>query len=319
MNINKQLVLLIASFVLVVTTLVGCGESDIDGQKERELEDARIAARNQPVLGAGSAINGEAENQESGVGVEADLLDLSQYTLMFGDEFHGTELDSTKWNTALPWGSDLVINSELQYYVDIANKPDFGYSPFSFDGETLTITAIETPENLRASANEQGWLSGVLTTAGKLEVTYGYIETRVDLPPGRGLWPAFWMLSSEFIDLKPQLFVMEYNGGRANSVFHNYNYQDEDNNLRSPGQWEVVEEGLSEGFHTVGVAWSPEELLFYVDGKPRYKITGENVSRQSMYLILNLAVGGVWTGAPDATTRIPASYVIDYVRVYEKN
>jgi beta-glucanase (GH16 family) len=162
-------------------------------------------------------------------------------------------------------------------------------------------------------------LSGALTTAGKFDVTYGYIETRVDLPSGLGLWPAFWMLSSEFVDLKPQLFVMEYDGGRANSVFHNYNYQDVDDNLRSPGQWEVVEEGLSEGFHTVGVEWSPEALLFYVDGKPRYKITGENVSRQAMYMILNLAVGGVWTGAPDATTQIPASYVIDYVRVYEKN
>jgi len=305
MNINKQSVLQIASYLLVVTTLAGCGESDIEGQKERELEDARIAARNQPALGAANA--------------EAALLDLGQYTLKFSDEFQGTELDSSKWNTALPWGSDLVINDELQYYVDIANTPDFGYNPFSFDGETLTITATDTPDILRASANEQAWLSGVLTTAEKFDATYGYIEARVDLPPGRGLWPAFWMLSSDVVDLKPQLFIMEYDGGRTNSVFHNYNFQDADGKLRSPGQWEVVEEGMSNGFHTVGVEWSPEELLFYVDGKPRYRVTGENVSSQAMYLILNFAVGGVWTGAPDATTRFPASYVIDYVRVYEKN
>jgi len=244
-------------------------------------------------------------------------IDLTSYDLVFEDEFRSPTIDESKWNTALTWGPDLVVYDQLQYYIDLQNSPDFGYNPFNLNGEELTITAVETPENLRAAANEQPWLSGVLTTADKFNFTYGYIETSVDTQEGLGVWPAFWMLSSEFEGLKPELFVMEYNGSKPDSLFHNYNYQDVDGNLRSPGQWEVTSEDFSEGFHKVGVMWSPEELLFYIDDQPRYRIVGENVSKQDMYLILNLAIGGNWPGAPDGTTPTPASIVIDYVRVYQ--
>ena len=252
-----------------------------------------------------------------GTGGNSSGVDLSLYNLVFNDEFQGTSIDPGKWNTALAWGPDLVVYDQLQYYVDVQNNAGFGYNPFSFDGENLTISAIETPESLRASANEQSWLSGVLTTATKFDLTYGYIEMRVDLQPGKGVWPGLWMLSSTFEELKPELFIVEYDGAKPDSIFHNYNYQDADGNLRSPGQWEVALPGLSEGFHVVGLAWSPQELLYYVDGEPRYRIVGENVSSQDMYLILNLAIGGVWPGAPDGTTTKPATLVVDYVRAYQ--
>ena len=35
-----------------------------------------------------------------------------------------------------------------------------------------------------------------------------------------------------------------------------------------------------------------------------------------MYFVANLAVGGQWPGAPDASTRFPADFAIDYVRAY---
>ncbi len=265
---------------------------------------------------AGNTTAGTDTGSSTG-GQSNSAIDLSQYDLVFSDDFRGSSIDPVKWNTALAWGPDLIVYDQLQYYVDTLNNPDFGYNPFTLDGEQLTITAIETPEELRAAANEQPWLSGVLTTADKFDFTHGYVEARVDLQPGRGIWPAFWMLSSEFEGLKPELFIMEYDGAKPNSIFHNYNYQDVDGNLRSPGQWEVSSSGISEGFHTVGVAWSPDELLFYIDGQPRYRIVGENVPSQDMYLILNLAMGGLWPGAPDGTTPTPSSIVVDYVRAYQ--
>jgi len=304
MKIRSNKIFVLASLTLGM--LSACGESDIKDIEQRELKSVQRAADalEEATPNAAAAMSG---------------VDTSEMQLIFSDEFNGTSIDSSKWNTAQTWGPDLVINDELQYYVDTLTNPDTGFNPFSFDGESLTISAIKTPENMRANANNQPYLSGVLTTAGKFDMTFGYVETRMDFPSGTGMWPAFWMLSSEFEGLKPQLFIAEANGAKPDSVFHNYNYHDGDGNLRSPGQWQVTDEDFAEGFHTLGVSWKAEELLFFVDGQARYRIVGENVSSQAMYLIANLAVGGIWTGAPDSTTTYPAELKIDYIRVYSFN
>ena len=326
---------------LVSLALSGCGESDLVELHDQQLEDARAMAAAEPDAGAanpdaagqdtdqsvdqGSSTTdgGDANTSEGSTTQESESLvtngtiDLGRYELIFTDEFRGTSIDDTKWNTALAWGADFVIYNQQQYYVDVQNNPDFGFNPFSLDGEVLTISAIQTPDELRAAANEQSWLSGVLASNDKFEFQYGYIEARVDVEEGRGIWPSFWMLSSEFIGLKPELFIMEYDGSKPDSVFHNYNYHDEDDNLRLSGQWEVMVEDFSEGFHTVGVEWSPGELLFYIDRQPRYRVLGENIPAQDLYVILNLAMGGVWPGDPDGTTPNPATMKIDYVRAYQ--
>lgn len=308
MNKGKKYVAWIPALLGTSLFLSACGESDLVEQHERQLAAARFAAA-QP-----APVDPEPDTDTER---PSTAFDLSGYNLVFSDEFQGDTLDATKWTTALTWGPDLVVYNQLQYYVDTQNDADFGYNPFSLDGEVLTITATETPEELRSAANEQAWLSGALTTAGKFDFTYGYAEASIELQAGRGLWPAFWMLSTDFDNLKPELFIMEYDGSKPTSLFHNYNYTDTDGNLRSPGQWEVSSEAFSEGFQKVGVAWSPEELLFYINDVPRYRIVGENVSSQNMYLIMSLAVGGIWPGAPDATTPSPASTRVDYVRVYQ--
>lgn len=303
--------------ILPVIALSGCGESDLIELQERELSDAR-AAYEKAVENSETETGGEDEGDDDiPIPSSPNGIDLNQYNLVFSDEFSDTTLDTTKWNTALSWGPDLVIYDQQQYYVDLLISPDFGYNPFSIDNGSLTITASQTPENLRSAANEQLWLSGVITSANKFDFTYGYIEARVELQEGRGVWPAFWMLSSAFEGLKPELFIMEYDGAKPESLFHNYNYQDAEGNLRSPGQWEVSSPNFSDGFRKVGVLWSPGELLYYIDDEPRYRIVGDNVASQDMYLILNLAMGGVWAGATDSTTPDPVSVSFDYVRVFQ--
>ncbi len=302
--------------VLLITlalSVAGCGESDLTDLEQTELD---AAERSESLINAGDV----AELVESpAAGSAQPGVDLSRYNLVFSDEFNDSSLDTSKWNTAYAWGTDLVINDELQYYVDVNNDPDFGYSPFSFDGETITISAIETPAELSTVANNQAYLSGVITTADKFDMTFGYIEARMSFPVGTGLWPAFWMLSSEFVDLKPQLFIAEADGSKPGSIFHNYNYHDADGNLRSPGQWQVESSDFIDGFQTLAVSWEPDELLFFINGEARYRVIGENVSKQAMYLLMNLAVGGIWVGSPDSTVTFPAELKVDYVRAYQKS
>lgn len=290
---------------LALMLLSACGESDLVQLQERELAEARAEFQQDPDL--------QPANPDDGTGGQSDnRIDLTQYDLIFADDFRGGRIDSVKWNTALEWGPDLSINSQLQYYVDVLNEPEFGYQPFELTGEELVIKAIQTPDALRAAANEQPWLSGVLTTAGKLDFTYGYVEARIDLPSATGAWPAFWMLGSDFLGLKPELFIMEHDGAYPDSVFFNYNYLDQQGTHR-----ELLSEDIATGYHQYGVAWSPGELLFYVDRIPRYRIVGDAVAEQDMYLILNLAMGGAWLADPDGTTGSEISMVVDYVRAFQ--
>jgi len=68
------------------------------------------------------------------------------YRQVFADEFQQYSLDASKWNSQYRWGPWTTINNEQQFYVDRINNPDFGHSPFEFDGEHMTISAIRTPQ-----------------------------------------------------------------------------------------------------------------------------------------------------------------------------
>ena len=289
--------------------------------------------------------------------------DLAQYELAFSDEFNGNSLDGSKWNTGLLWGPYLPINNEEQLYVDtLGINQDSAHSPFSFNGETITITATPTSSSLQPpqrpaeddpiwdnyaeyryngpSENGPGYnpddvnyLSGIITSYDAFKMTHGYVEARVKIPPGQGLWPAFWLLNAHYVEDSPEIDVMEFLGQTTDRVYHTYHYFDiEDNWAKrsTPSYTSMAEDwGISDwtdDFHTYGLAWSPREIVWYVDGIETRRITDQDtidgepmrISRQSMYLIANLAVGGNWPGAPDASTPLPASYEIDYIRAYKK-
>ena len=243
---------------------------------------------------------------------------LDGYELVFSDEFNGSELDQSKWVTSYLWGDELVINNEEQHYVDIVNKPDFGYSPFSFDGEALTISSIETPAELKDKAFGQKYLSGVITSYDAFKFTYGYVEIRAHVPFGRGLWPAFWLLNAYYVEDKPEIDIFEFIGHNQDTVYHTYHYYDSDGNLRSTHSQPSTGVDYTSGYHTFSVEWLPGTLIFYIDGIEKHRVSDSKVSQQEMYIIANTALGGWWPGSPDSSTPFPAEYKIDYIRAYQK-
>ncbi len=255
--------------------------------------------------------NDQPLNDDSGGGSVPD-----GYRLVFSDEFNQYSLDSSKWNSGYRWGHQ-VINNEEQYYVDRINNPDFGHSPFEFDGNHMTITAIRTPEHLRSSANGKPYLSGALTTHNKFTMKYGYLEMRAKFPKGKGLWPAFWLLHQNETDRTPEIDIVEYIGDQADTVYHTYHWVEDYSNRRSPY---MVASGpdYSQDFHTYAVKWEPGKVTWYVDGQERNSFSNGNVSWENMYILVNLAVGGWWAGSPNGNTQFPARYQIDYIRAYQK-
>jgi len=153
-------------------------------------------------------------------------------------------------------------------------------------------------------------------------MTHGYVEARVKLPAGKGLWPAFWLLNTHYVEDSPEIDVMEFLGHETDTIYHTYHYFDVSNNWQkiSTPSFETIGPDWTKSFHTFGMAWSPNELVWYVDGVETRRINNNQykISSQAMYLIANLAVGGVWPGAPDANTLFPAEYELDYIRAYKR-
>jgi len=242
----------------------------------------------------------------------------SGYDLVFSDEFDGDTLDKTRWNTSYIWGTDIIINDELQYYVDINNNPDFPFNPFVVKDGILEIKSIPTPDELKSQAKNQPYLSGVITSYDAFKFTYGYAEARLKLPRGRGFWAAFWLLNAYYNKNKPEIDIMEHLGHNLDRVYHTYHYYDNNEVLHSTESEGTGAMDFTSEFHVYAVEWRPGTVIYYVDGIERHRVTDQNVSNEEMYIIANTAVGGWWPGSPDDTTPFPASYKIDYIRAYQK-
>ncbi|MFK8078802.1 MAG: family 16 glycosylhydrolase [Granulosicoccus sp.] len=273
---------------------------------------------------------------------------MADYELVFRDEFNsGGQLDRTKWNTGLLWGPYQTINNEEQLYVDTLGMHEgFEYDPFTLTGDgTLKITASKVTPSLqppvKPADNDPVWgqyleyrsnpeynpadtnyLSGIITTYDTFKLSHGYVEARAKLPGGQGLWPAVWMLTTHYVNRVPEIDIMEFLGDKRNRVYHTYHY------FKPENDWELVSTpsnrtigpDFTDDFHVFGAAWEPGQIIFYVDGVEVHRVSDEDyeIAGQGMYLILNLAVGGDWPKAPDASTEFPAVFEIDYIRAYKK-
>jgi beta-glucanase (GH16 family) len=230
--------------------------------------------------------------------------DKPGYALTFDDEFDGTSLDLTKWQRRYKWG-EAVINGELEAYVDDA-----------FSAQNGILDIVGTHQQGQYAGQTLDYTSGVICSVH--EQRYGYFEARLKMPKGQGLWPAFWLLGAngtagvneidihELLGQDPTTVYMTVHWGQSYSVGH-----------MSDGS-QFTGPDFSADFHTFGLEWDPDKIVWTIDGVERKRHTGDGVPQVDMYVILNLAIGGGWPGAPDGTTAFPANYSIDYVRAYER-
>jgi len=254
--------------------------------------------------------------------VESTLVN-DDFELVFEEEFTGENLALERWNTRLPWGPDVTINREFQYFVDTGREPDFGYDPFTLTGDTLRITGVETPPELLDDANDQPFLSGAITTRDSLNFTYGYVEARMKVAKGRGKLSSFFLFHQFAALNAAEIDITEYLGERPDSVSQNYHWRDErDNRTQHPSPTMFEDrpgEPFHEEFHTYGVLWEPDLVVWTIDGEEILRLTGPEVSRQRSYIILYLVMGSGWTQPPDpGDDDFDVPLEIDWVRVWQR-
>ncbi len=245
------------------------------------------------------------------------------YDMVFDDEFDGSALDTSKWWTRYVYSDGTLdtLNDEKQQYRENGNHV--------MTGSTVKLTARKVRDN---GANDVDYESGMLRS--KTLVKYGYLEARVKMPPGVGMWPAFW-LNAETGGWPPEIDIFEFvNNGvedRSNMIHSgviDHGQQGSSFLYTDPAfnpQWTfwTAPFAFPDDFHTVAMLWDATSATTYVDGK-------EIVSRGShwvhddgsdggyAHVLLNLAVGGQWAGRHGIDdAQVPAAFEIDYVRVYQ--
>jgi beta-glucanase (GH16 family) len=248
--------------------------------------------------------------------------DASKWKLTWSDEFNaadGTAPDPVKWSFDL--GGEGWGNKELESYT---SRP----TNVQQKGGNLVITALKDDYTGKDGV-ARPYTSARIKTKGLFSLAYGRVEARMQLPLGKGIWPAFWMLGDDIGTAgwpkAGEIDIMENIGeaGRVYSTLHGPGYSgDHGISAKYPlPAGEVV----NTGFHVYAVEWSPNNIRFYFDDKLIAERTPADlpagakwVYDHPFFVILNLAVGGLWPGYPDETTVFPQRMLVDYVRVYER-
>ncbi|MBW8750711.1 MAG: glycoside hydrolase family 16 protein [Propionibacteriales bacterium] len=242
--------------------------------------------------------------------------DGTAWQCTFVDNFGGRELDRTKWRpqTEFVTGTDTVYAC---YRDDPANV--------SVKYGALNLTLVKLPVPAPCGVSGMGpsqYQSGMVSTWHLFSQQYGRFEARVKntATTQPGLHEAFWMWPddrygstdsgeidvSETFSVHPTVSVAALHptddelGLRAGT--------DTDTCAARRGVW-----------NTYTMEWSPTKIEFFVNGKSCLVNTAADPAFQKPY-ILNFteAIGPVDMGnLPTAQTPTPATYKVDYVKVWQ--
>jgi beta-glucanase (GH16 family) len=226
------------------------------------------------------------------------------WKLFWSDEFDSTALNESNWS------------------VDPSNNPDNGEQEHYTSGHDQANSNIFVKNGclIIVANNNGGITSGRLNTENKRNFVYGRMEARMRLPITQGMWPAFWMLGSNFSSVGwpacGELDIMEGRGRLPNWTSGSYHF---------PGfdvfnQYTLPNGNVHDSFHVYAAEWTTDSIRWFCDSVNfgtlcRTSDPGLPFDKQ-FWFILNLAVGGNFDGNSDNTTVFPESLIVDYVRVY---
>ena len=262
------------------------------------------------------------------VGLAALVLPVAAQaqTPVWEENFDGTSIDGNTWTFDVGTGCQIGIcgwgNSELQYYTSRTENARIE------DGNLVIEARRETFEG-------SPFTSARLKTEGRVHFRYGTLEARIKTPEaGNGIWPAYWLLGA--IGVWPdrgEIDIMEIGhvdgiaAGMANrrvggAVHWNYG-----GGHASHADHADFPTDLHDDYRTYRMTWDPEFIRVTVDGLQYFEMAISDIEGASLhefhaphFLLLNLAVGGTYTGIFDAngiTAPLPGRMLVDWIRLYQ--
>ena len=222
------------------------------------------------------------------------------WNLVWSDDFSSPTLDTTKW-TALDGGHFYTPPTSENY------APDDTYIQ---PGQGLIF------KSEKRSYNGYNYTSGGVSSRGKFSFLYGKLECREQLPQGKGLWPAIWLMPANGSSTN-EIDLLELVGSNTHDLQMNYHWLDASGN-RQQSITHFTGADFSADYHTFDLEWTPNALIWSIDGSV-VKTVNTDILSIPMFLYINTAIGanGTWPGLPDSTTSFPQYTKVSYVRVYK--
>ncbi len=196
------------------------------------------------------------------------------------------------------------------------------------DNHRIRDGKLSLVAHVRGGLKPGGIESGMLRS--KWTGKYGYIEARMKVPSGRGMWPAFWLNPEDKV-WPPEIDIVEIVDNGRDTPRNSFHYvHGKGTRKPSTDSTQLDKHGAyrpgidySEGFHTFAVEWTEDKVRHYVDDALVVERTYEwrhNDGRDAgpAHVLINLSVGGKWPGPPDASTVFPAELKVAYIRVWQK-
>ena len=240
-------------------------------------------------------------------------LDLTGYSIVFEDNFDGTELDTDVWEYRGSGPRRGGYNAESQVRVENGNL-------------------IIAGEYLTDGAYGEGWYTGMI----KLRERYcrGYFEIKCKVNADSGFWSAFWIQADHPYEAQ---YSKGGVGGAEIDIFESMSYD------RVIGKNSVAQtihcagvDGVQEGFqserlgdfygnniyeeyNTYGLEWTEDEYIFYINGvETRRSSFGNGVSEVEEDVIVSLEIPDESKLAELDKETYQTEYIIDYVKIYQK-
>lgn len=275
----------------------------------------------------------------------------NEQTLLWSDEFDettGYNYDHTIQQHPNPqyWNRDVGVgtwgwgNEEYQYYTDATSLNN----AYVQNGNLHIVAREEIYDPIHHPTTY--FTSARLKTDQKMMVKYGTIIAKIQIPNlVSGLWAGFWTLGENFAQVNwpysGEIDIMEIGDGYSLSegngnkrVISAVHMSKDDGTYYYNYTWtEARPVDLNETYHYYKLEWTPYSIQMYVDDyRTHYfdiDLNGEcnygcEELHQPHFLLLNLAVGGLYTlqqtdvRSPERiTATFPATMKVDYIRIYD--
>ncbi len=258
------------------------------------------------------------------------LLNAQEYKLIWEENFEGEALNTDLWNIETEWGAwNWGANQEMQQYTE--ENVAVGICPEGYPALILTASE-DLPDDAHDDAH---FASGRVNTGGKVTALYGKFEARIKLPVlADGFWPAFWTLGDNIDDVGwpkcGEIDILEAGhmdgiaAGTQDRHVIGANHWDEGGHAYHSSSYTMPADQSLYEYNIFTLEWTPGSTQAFVNGNLVHEMNIEGMSEFTEwehYIILNLAVGGSFTGITTPggiTAPMPANMYVDWVRIYQR-